>query len=101
MFDIDCHSHPPPENAHDVGAGIHRNGPKMSDHHAPATAGEKPKFLKAKFQVGSIKGKSEYPRGERVFHPDDVPMRAKAAKKEVRFVYLANSQLPFPCLIAV
>ena len=33
----------------------------------------KPKFLKARFQIGSCKGPSTFKAGEHVFHPDDIP----------------------------
>ena len=44
-----------------------------------------PAFLKAKFQIGSINGKQNYKDAERVFHPNDMPKPAKAARMKVRF----------------
>lgn len=44
----------------------------------PSPLPESPKYLQAKFQVGSCKGPSKYGRKQAVFHHDDVPA-AKAA----------------------
>jgi hypothetical protein len=60
-----------------------RATPNMS-HGAPAKVGDSPGFLKAKFQIGSINGKQNYKGAERVFHPDDMPKPAKAARNQVK-----------------
>jgi len=41
------------------------------------------KGLKAKFQIGSIHGRMNYQNSERVFHPSDMPKKARSARKEV------------------
>lgn len=43
-------------------------------------------FLKAKFQIGSAAGRLDYEQGEHVFHTDDVPQKAKNARREVAAV---------------
>ena len=37
-------------------------------------------YLKARFQIGSCKGPTQYGAAEAVFHPDDIPAASKAAK---------------------
>jgi hypothetical protein len=53
-------------------------------HGAAPKVGDSPGFLKAKFQIGSINGKQNYKGSERVFHPDDMPKPAKAARNQVQ-----------------
>jgi len=48
------------------------------------------KILKAKFQIGSINGRMTYNNGERVFHPSDMPAKAKAARQRI----LAMTETP-------
>ena len=40
-------------------------------------------YMKAKFQIGSAQGRQNYEQGEHVFHVDDVPAKAKSARREV------------------
>ena len=44
---------------------------------------QQPEYLKAKFQIGSAAGRLNYEQEEHVFHADDVPVAAKAARREV------------------
>ena len=44
----------------------------------------KPKFLKARFQIGSCKGPSTFKAGEHVFHPDDIPAAKMKNKHDLR-----------------
>lgn len=41
-------------------------------------------ILRAQFQIGSCKGRVDYDSNERVFHPNDVPQKAKDARKWVQ-----------------
>ena len=49
----------------------------------PITAG-KPKFLKARIQIGSCKGPISYQAKQTVFHHDDIPEARRERKREVR-----------------
>jgi hypothetical protein len=44
----------------------------------------KPKFLKARIQIGSCKGPISYQAGQTVFHHDDIPEARRERKREVR-----------------
>ena len=48
------------------------------------TEDTKPKFLKARFQIGSCKGPSNFKASEHVFHPDDIPAAKIKNKKDLR-----------------
>jgi len=47
-------------------------------------------MLKPKFQIGSIHGRTTYKMEEKVFHPSDVPEKAKEARKEVEVILKSN-----------
>ena len=53
----------------------------------------RPAPLRAKFQIGSCRGRMNYDVEERVFHASDVPTRARAAKREVQH-YISQNKLP-------
>ena len=55
----------------------------------------KPKFLKKKFQIGSIKGQQNFRHEEHAFHPDEIAPAKMKNKEDLRKWKKYKNQGPF------